>query len=129
MRGKKLFVCICILLILCLILLIIIIKKTSYKTTPLLKMKEYSNLKKDDIKQITIMKEGVGGIESILVNQENDINKTYEYLNNIEVGKETKKGCDDNTSTYIIELKDNSMIEIVIECDYVVMKNKKYLIK
>lgn len=129
MRGKKLFVFICILLVLCLILVFILIKKTSYKTIPLLDMKEYSNLKREDIKQITIMKEDASGVESILENQENDINKTYEFLSNIEVGKESKNGCEDNTSTYIIELKDKSIIEIVFKCDYVVIKGKRYLVK
>ncbi len=129
MRGKKLFIIIGILLVLCLILFIIIIKKTSYKTTPLLEMKQYSNLKKEDIKQITIMKEQEGGVESILEDQKNDINKTYELLNNIEVGKTTKKTCDDNTTRYIIELNDGSIVEIVVECDWVVIDDKRYLIK
>jgi len=96
--------------------------------TPLLELEEYKEIKKEDIKQITIMKYQESGVESILETSKKDINATYNYLSHLGIGKETDSSCDDNTTIYMIELKEKT-INIEIECDNLVQNNKRYQIK
>ena len=50
----------------------------------------------------------------------------YNSVKNIRVGKETNRACEDNTTVYIFNMKDNTQFKVEIECDWVVIGNKRY---
>ena len=63
-------------------------------------MQEYQDLKLDEIKQINVVRYTEGGSESVLEEEKDDIERTYHYLSQIRVGKETDMACEDNTTIY-----------------------------
>ena len=110
-------------------LIIIFINKNNYDNTkPLLEKEEYKNIKIEKIKKITVMKYLESGTESVEETEPKDIKATYKYLQSLRIGKESKSACDDNTTVYIIEL-DGDVVSVEIECNNVVINNKRYQIK
>ena len=127
-RKKIMMMILIIILIGILVLLILLGKNTSVETTPLLEIDEYKKIELEHITQINVLKTTIGGQESILKDQSSDIKKTYNYLSSIKIGSEVTKSCDDNGTTYIITLDSGEEVIIEIECNWLVMNNKRYSI-
>lgn len=102
----------------------IISKKTYLKDN-----KEYKNIDKNNIYSIEINKYTEGGINSKLITNQEEINNLYQTLMNIKYGEETEMACDDNTTIYVINFNDGTNKKVEIECDWIIIDNKRYLIE
>lgn len=90
--------------------------------------KEYKNVKVSDIKDIHVNKYTEGGLDSNIVSGK-EARKLYNSLSNIKYGKETDMACEDNSTIYIINFKDGSSKNINIECDWIIIGEKRYMIE
>ena len=108
-------------------------KKTAPKkettTQSVLEHDYYKGLTLEDIVSVEKVFYGVAGEKSESYTEQEDIEKIYNKWKNTKIGKETDKSCEDNTTVYIFKLKDNATISIEQECDWIVINNKRYLIK
>lgn len=126
MNKKKIFVLGIILLVVIELLIVFLVFN---KSTSLLKLDEYQEIKEEDIKSINIIKETKGEVENILQTDNKDIKKTIQTLKKYKVGKEVNKTCYDKRTIYLIELKSKKDISIEIECDWLVINGKRYILK
>lgn len=90
---------------------------------------DYKKITASNINKITIIRYTEAGDDSKTISDSEEIEKTYLYLKSIKLGKETEQACEDNTTVYNFELNDGFKISVVIECDWVVIKDKRYIIK
>ena len=106
-------------------------KDTKPKTTEksVLDHEYYKGLTLEDIVSVEKVFYGEGGEETESFTEQEDIERIYNMWKNTKLGKETNQACEDNTTVYIFKLKDNATISIEKECDWVVINNKRYLIK
>ena len=105
-------------------------KDTSKVTTKsVLDHEYYKGLTLEDVTSVTIIKKTEAGIDEQTYEDEKEIKDNYNYWKNKKLGKKTNKSCDDNTTTYVFNLKDNATISIIKECDWIVINNERYLIK
>lgn len=106
-------------------------KKGNSKVVTILVLEHdyYKGLTLEEISSVTIIKETEDGVDEQTYEEKTDIEKNYNYWKNKKLGKKTTKSCDDNTTTYVFNLKDNATISVVKECDLVVINNERYLIK
>ena len=99
--------------------------KSSYKY-----LKEYDFFKRiniDEVTELEIVKYTVGGDRPTIVTDKEEIINRYNSLGNIKVGKETTKTCEDNTTIYYF-ISNERETKIEIECDWIIINNKRYLI-
>ena len=89
---------------------------------------EYKDLIKENIKSVSKISLTESGREEINYNEKEEIYQIYNYISNIKITTETKMACDDNTNIYIFNMNNNKKITIEIECDWVLINNKRYLI-
>ena len=92
-------------------------------------MDDYKDIVLDKIKSINYIRYTEGGREDNEIIDKDEITTIYNYLKNIKVGEETNRACEDNTTIYELHLNDDRDIKIEIECDWLVIGNKRYLIK
>lgn len=90
---------------------------------------DYKRINVSNIKKVTVIRYTEAGDDSKTISDSEGIERTYSYLRSIKLGKETKKTCEDNTIVYNFELDDGFKASIVIECDWVIIKDKRYIIK
>ena len=126
---KKILIIMAVLVIIFFIIYRLTIKPESVKTTYLKDNKEYKNMSSIDIKDIHINRYTEGGLDTKIVTNEEEINSLYKELINIKYGKETDMACEDNTTIYIINFNDGTNKSITIECDWIIIGNKRYLIE
>ena len=89
---------------------------------------EYKDLIKENIKSVSKISLTESGREEINYNEKEEIYQIYNYISNIKITTETKMAFDDNTNIYIFNMNNNKKITIEIECDWVLINNKRYLI-
>ena len=53
----------------------------------------------------------------------------YDRLNKIKIGNETTMSCEDTTTIYSFTLVDDTKIAIAIECDWVIINGKRYILE
>jgi len=80
----------------------------------------------EDIESVKYIRYTEGGDNTITYTDSDNIKSMYNSVKNIRVGKETNRACEDNTTVYIFNMKDNTQFKVEIECDWVVMGNKRY---
>ena len=111
-------------------LIFFVTNKTSRpKDIPLFEMEEYQKINKDAIKEITTIRNTEGGQDRKDHYEKKEIEAIYQELKKIKVGAETTLSCDDNTTMYIITLNTDETIGIEIECNWLVLNEKRYLIE
>ena len=91
---------------------------------------EYKGLDtRTDIIKVTIRRFTVaGGHDEVYENYE-DIQRLQSKISTIKLGKETQMACEDNTTVYIFETNTGSKINVEIECDWLIIGKKRYLIE
>ncbi|MBQ3298049.1 MAG: hypothetical protein IJG97_04495 [Bacilli bacterium] len=108
-------------------------KKENLKKIPkeisVLDHEYYKGLTLEDIISVTVIRYTEGGDEEKTYTETEEIEKNYNYWKTKKLGKETTQTCEDNTTVYIFKLKDNASISIEKECDWIVIQDKRYLIK
>lgn len=119
-----------IIIIFLLIIFFVLYKLTTPSTyTYLFHNANYKEIDKNNIVNIEVSKYTEGGLDSYVVTDKEELDNLYSYLSNIKIGEETHMACDDNTTIYTINLKDNSNKKVEIECDWIIIDNKRYIIK
>lgn len=96
--------------------------------TSLMDYGDYQKIDEYNIKKIEIIKYTEGGDDTQEVDEE-DFQKIYNNLKEIKIGKETNMACEDNTTVYKFTLQDDTEIIIEIECDWVIIGNKRYILE
>ena len=98
------------------------------KIINILELKEYENFKLDNVKQVSIRKYTMGGMDEQIITSQSEITKLYNLVTSIKLGDETERACEDNTTIYIFET-DSESIKVEIECDWLVVGKKRYTIE
>ena len=119
-----------IIIIFLLIIFYVLYKLTTPSTyTYLFHNANYKEIDENNIVNIEVSKYTEGGLDSYVVTDKEELDNLYSYLSNIKIGEETDMACDDNTTIYTINLNDNSNKKVEIECDWIIINNKRYIIK
>ncbi len=95
-------------------------------------LKDYDYFKKIDLNEVynvSISKYTEGGVETDTYIDKSDVDYIYKELSNIQIKEETNKSCDDNSIVYSFNLKNGKSIVITIECEWIIINNKKFLIE
>ena len=98
------------------------------KLTSLMDYGDYQKIDEYNIKKIEIIKYTEGGDDTQVLD-EGDFQKVYNNLKEMKIGKETNMSCEDNSTVYKFTLKDDTELKIVIECDWVIIDNNRYIIE
>lgn len=102
---------------------------TNKKTDNGTLMSKYSELQLENIKSLEVSTYTEGGVDTEEYTDMGDIVGFYNSLDKIKLGEETKQACEDNTTIYNFTMIDDSKIKIEIECDWVIIDGKRYLIE
>ena len=89
---------------------------------------EYKNLNRNNILNIEKIRFTEAGDIRTIYDEDEEIDNIFNYVTNIKLGEETNMTCEDNTTIYKFYLKDNKTISIEIECNWVIIDKKRYLI-
>ena len=89
--------------------------------------KEYKNIDSDKIYSIDINRYTEGGLNTKIVTDE-EAKKLFFNLMNTKYGEETDMSCEDNTTVYVINFSDGTKKTIEIECDWIIIGKKRYMI-
>lgn len=90
---------------------------------------KYKDIKLEDIESIKIIKYTVGGDNPTEYNDFDSIKAIYDKLAAYKVGEETEMVCEDNTTSYVFNMKNGDKYSISIECNWFVIDGKRYLVK
>lgn len=105
------------------------VTKPGTKITYLIDTENYKDIVVNNIKEISIGRYTEGGLTTEYVKDKDEIRALYNKLSDIKIGKETNMACEDNTTVYNITLKDSKTKSIVIECDWILIGDKRYMIE
>lgn len=134
---KKIFLCICLVSIIFITGCSIFkdAKKVKGKVEdviekiPLMQFSDFKNIVIDKIKSIDLIKYTEAGRSEENITDKEEIKKIYNSLKSKKVGNEVTTACEDNTTIYTFNMSDNKKINVEIECDWLVIGNKRYEIK
>ena len=104
-------------------------KKNKVKYTNLLDLEEYKDLKLENIAYMEETHYTEGGEDTKKIDDTEEITRMYNMIKNIKLKKETEITCEDNSTVYRFYMNNNKQINIVFECEVLVTKNKRYLVK
>ena len=96
------------------------------ESKPIFSFLNEETLNVDDIESIKYVRYTEGGDNEVIYTSKKDIESLYNSVKNISIGKETNRACEDNTTVYVFNLKDETKLTIEIECDWIVVNNKRY---
>ena len=99
-----------------------------FKTVSLFEMPQYKDKKLDNVLKIEVNKYTVGGLDTTVVEDKQEISNIMYNLLHIRLENETHQVCEDNTTIYIITTEEDT-IRVEIECDWVIIGDKRYLIQ
>ena len=102
--------------------------KEATKWTPLLEREEYQKITIDSIDSINVLRYTEGGSESKLLEDREEIENVFRYLENLQDGEETEMACEDNTTIYMIYSQEEEYT-IEIECNILVLGKERYIVK
>ena len=102
---------------------------STFKTIPLRDFDQFKKIDPNNIESLSIIKYTEGGDNEKYITDRDEILNTYNSLSNIKVGKETNMVCEDNTTVYVFKMKDKTSVSFEIECDWIILNKKRYLIK
>ena len=119
-----------IILVLLIIVFFVIFEVSKPSNPTLLKDNEnYKDIAVDNIISIVIRRSTEAGIDTEAIVEKDEIESLYEKLSNIKIGKETEMSCDDNSTVYTIYFNNHTTKTIEIECDWIIINNKRYEIE
>lgn len=125
--NKRIIIIIVAILVLCVLLFFGIkvkpVKENGKLLFDFLNQEEFDT---ENIESVEYIRYTEGGDNTITYTDSDNIKSMYNSVKNIRVGKETNRACEDNTTVYIFNMKDNTQFKVEIECDWVVIGNKRY---
>ena len=89
----------------------------------------FKDLPKENITKVKIIRYTEAGSNIKEETTKEEINRIYNMVNNIKIGKETNMACEDNTTIYAFYIDTEEKASIQIECDWIILDGKRYLIK
>ena len=90
---------------------------------------EYKDIDPSAISSINYITLTEAGRNDEMITDKNEILSIYNYLSKIKVGNETTMACDDNTKIYEFKMASGNIKSIEIECEWIVVNNKRYELK
>ena len=102
------------------------ITNTPSSNVPILEFDKYKGFSIDNVKSLNVIKYTVAGISEETVSEMDEIQSIFNYISRFSVGNETAMACEDNTTIYEFIMKDDSKVSFEIECDWLVVGNKRY---
>lgn len=91
---------------------------------------EYKDLNtRTDIIKVTVRRFTVAGGHDEVYDSYEDIHRLQSSVSSIKLGKETQMACEDNTTVYIFETNTGKSISVEVECDWIIIGKKRYLIE
>ena len=99
------------------------------ESIPLFEFDKYKDFILDNVESLSITKYTEGGASEEKVTEQTEIQSTYNMLSKINIGNETTRACEDNTTVYKFTMKDGTTTTFEIECDWLVVGNKRYEIE
>ena len=103
--------------------------KNKVDGTSLMEFDKYKDIELDKVKSITYSKLTVAGRDDEEITEKDRISRIYNQLKNIKVGKEITNACEDNTKIYVFNMDDDKKISVELECEWLVLGNKRYEIR
>lgn len=103
--------------------------KTIEEGISLMEYGDFKNIILDKIKSVTLIKYTVAGRDDEEITDKDRIQIIYNNLKKLRVGQETNRACEDNTEIYVFSMSDGKKISLEIECEWLVVGNKRYEIK
>ena len=95
----------------------------------LMKLDDYKNINPDEIGYIDYIRLTEAGVDDKEITDSDEIQSIYNQLSKMVVGNETEASCDDNTTIYVFNMKNGDTFQVEIECNWLVLDNKRYEIK
>lgn len=90
---------------------------------------EYKDLNtRTDIIKVTVRRFTVAGGHDEVYDSYEDIHRLQSSVSSIKLVKETQMACEDNTTVYIFETNTGKSISVEVECDWIIIGKKRYLI-
>ena len=105
------------------------IEEPKVEIKKVMSLDEYKDITLDKIESINFIKFTEAGREDELITDKDRIRNIYNNLSALVIKGETEQSCDDNTEIYEFKLTDGTTSKLEIECDWVIINNKRYLIK
>ena len=99
------------------------------ESIPLFEFDKYKDFIIDNVTSLSIIRYTEGGADEEKITAQDKIQNTYYMLSKINIANETTKACEDNTTVYRFTMKDGTTTVIEIECDWLVVGNKRYEIE
>ena len=99
------------------------------ESIPLFEFDKYKDFIIDNVTSLSIIRYTEGGADEEKITAQDKIQNTYNMLSKINIANETTKACEDNTTVYRFTMKDGTTTVIEIECDWLVVGNKRYEIE
>lgn len=91
---------------------------------------EYKDLNtRTDIIKVTVRRFTVAGGHDEVYDSYEDVHRLQSSVSSIKLGKETQMACEDNTTVYIFETNTGKSISVEVECDWIIIGKKRYLIE
>lgn len=91
---------------------------------------EYKDLNtRTDIIKVTVRRFTVAGGHDEVYDSYEDVHRLQSSVSSIKLGKETQMACEDNTTVYIFETNTGKTISVEVECDWIIIGKKRYLIE
>lgn len=130
-KGKWIIVILIVILLIILIVLSINNPNSLFgkKSVPLWEFDSYKKVALEEIQSISIETYTESGVRTEVLQYPNGIKAIYEDLSKLKIGRETTSACDDNTVIYTLDMKKGEDVTIEIECDWFVLKDKRYEIE
>lgn len=119
---------ICLIVVICLFIFVGCQNKKE-ETKTIRDFNYFKNINVDDIEKVEIIKYTEAGDNHKEITDLQEIKNTYSMINNIKIGEETDMACEDNATVYIFSLKNSKKVSIEIECDWIILNGKRYIIK
>ena len=96
---------------------------------PLMRYGAFMDIVLDKIKSIDYVRLTEAGRNEEIITDKEKIKNIYNSLKSKNIGKEVSNTCDDNTTIYTFNMSDDKKINIEIECDWLVINNKRFELK
>lgn len=104
------------------------IEKKVVEYVSLMNFDNFKDIVLDKIESIDYTRLTEAGQDIKKIIDKEEIKSIYNELKKKQVGKEVKTSCDDNTTIYTFNM-GSKKTSIEIECDWIVVGNKRYEIK
>lgn len=97
--------------------------------TKLLELDKYKDIKLENIDSITMIRYTVGGDNKEEISDKSKIEEIYNGLKDLTIIDDKGVACEDNTTVYVFNLKNDTKPSISFDCGYLDLNNKRYSVK